>query len=313
MPISFFSGEAIIKNNTIIQEDPLWDAVLTVTSRNSGTNSFTVTDGTLVSDNLVPLDFNNVQDYGVLIAYTDNKVEAFPIGFNSAYSGTPVGASTSVDVWAKNGGPAGNSIVLTFNGTNTISQAINTWNASNPSNQAYLRFGNGNQIPNNGATISLSGGNAIVGNDVYINLDYFVNQTAFTTGTMYWAKSSGDNWSRISSIWIAGGANSDLSIENNKIVNPQIDISVGAETGPVRLFGNNFLDTKMYRTSGITRIGYEVRDNEIIYFNQTGTSAPSSTPKFIGQIFVNTSANIIYMATGISSSSDWKALATWTP
>jgi hypothetical protein len=234
MPISFFSGEAIIRNNTIIQEDPLWDATLTVTSRNSGTNSFTVTDGTLVSDNLVPLDFNNVQDYGVLVAYTTNKIEVFPI--------------TSIN-----------------------------------------------------------------GNDITVNSDFFNNQTAFSTGTIYWAKSKGDQWPRNAAIWIAGGANSNLSIENNKIINPQSDIVVGAGTGPVRCFGNVISDAKQYQTSGITRVGYEIRDNEILYFNQTGTAAPSSTPKFIGQLFVNTSANIIYMATGTSSSSDWKALATWNP
>jgi hypothetical protein len=234
MPISFFEGEAIIKNNTIIQEDPLWDAVLTVTSRNSGTNSFTVTDGTLVSDNLVPLDVNNVQDYGVLIAYTTNTIEAFPI--------------TSIN-----------------------------------------------------------------GNNLVVEVDFFNNQTAFSTGTIYWAKSKGDQWPRNAAIWIAGGASSELSIENNKIVNPQNDIVVGAGVGPVRCFGNIVSDAKQYRTSGITRIGYEVRDNEILYFNQTGTATPSSTPKFVGQLFVNTSANIIYMATGTSSSADWKALATWNP
>jgi hypothetical protein len=234
MPISFFEGKAIIRNNTIIQEDPLWDAVLTVTSRNSGTSSFTVTDGTLVSDNLAPLDFNNVQDYGALIAYTTNKLEAFPI-------------------------------------------------------------------------------TGINGNDLVVNADFFNNQTAFSTGTIYWAKSKGDQWPRNAAIWIAGGATSELSIENNKIVNPQNDILVNAGTGPVRCFGNIVSDAKAYLTSGITRIGYEVRDNEILYFNQTGTVAPSSTPKFIGQLFVNTSANIIYMATGTSSSSDWKALATWNP
>lgn len=235
MPIVFFNGEAIIRNNTIVQEEPLWDAILTVTSRNSGTNSFTVTDGTLVSDNLRDLDFGNNQDYGVLIAYTTNKIEVFPV--------------TSIDE-----------------------------------------------------------------NDLIVDVSFFVNQTAFSTGTMYWAKSTvGGNWVRNSFVFIAGGANSELSIENNKIVNPQNDIVVGAGTGPVRCFGNIFSNAKRYLTSGITRIGYEIRDNEILYFNQTGTAAPSSTPKFVGQIFVNTSANIIYMAAGTSSSSDWQAIATWTP
>jgi hypothetical protein len=41
------------------------------------------------------------------------------------------------------------------------------------------------------------------------------------------------------------------------------------------------------------------------------TSAPTSvTPDFIGQQYINTVSGIAYIATGTSSSSDWKALAT---
>jgi hypothetical protein len=43
------------------------------------------------------------------------------------------------------------------------------------------------------------------------------------------------------------------------------------------------------------------------------TVAPSSIPEFIGQQYINTASGIAYIATGTSSSSDWKALATWNP
>lgn len=40
----------------------------------------------------------------------------------------------------------------------------------------------------------------------------------------------------------------------------------------------------------------------------TGTSAPTSTPRKVGDMFVDTSANKVYVATGTSSSSDWTIL-----
>lgn len=42
-------------------------------------------------------------------------------------------------------------------------------------------------------------------------------------------------------------------------------------------------------------------------------TAPASTPEFIGQQYINIASGIAYIATGTSSSSDWKALATWNP
>lgn len=40
----------------------------------------------------------------------------------------------------------------------------------------------------------------------------------------------------------------------------------------------------------------------------TGTSAPTSTPRKVGDMFVDTSANKVYVSTGTSSSSDWTIL-----
>ncbi len=37
-----------------------------------------------------------------------------------------------------------------------------------------------------------------------------------------------------------------------------------------------------------------------------GTTAPSITPDFVGQFYINTSAGITYQAKGIASSGDWK-------
>lgn len=40
----------------------------------------------------------------------------------------------------------------------------------------------------------------------------------------------------------------------------------------------------------------------------TGTSSPSSTPTYVGQMYVNTNAKKIYIATGTTNSSDWTIL-----
>jgi hypothetical protein len=45
----------------------------------------------------------------------------------------------------------------------------------------------------------------------------------------------------------------------------------------------------------------------------SSTTAPTSTPEFIGQQYINTSTGVAYLAAGTSSSADWKALATWNP
>lgn len=39
--------------------------------------------------------------------------------------------------------------------------------------------------------------------------------------------------------------------------------------------------------------------------NQSGATAPASTPTFIGQIYVDTTGPDVYIATGTSSSADW--------
>lgn len=45
----------------------------------------------------------------------------------------------------------------------------------------------------------------------------------------------------------------------------------------------------------------------------TGTTAPSSTPGYIGQFYIDTNAQKLYVATGISSSADWIGIFTIVP
>jgi hypothetical protein len=77
----------------------------------------------------------------------------------ATFSGTIAGTSTAVVLTANFAGPAGASILLTFTGSNTISQAIATWNTANPLNSVTLTSGDGTQVPSTG-TQGLSGGSA---------------------------------------------------------------------------------------------------------------------------------------------------------
>jgi hypothetical protein len=80
------------------------------------------------------------------------------IGRAARYAGKASGMATKVIIVADNVGAAGNSISLSFNGTDTIDTVLTAWNAANPSNAASVVAGDIDQIPSNGQTITLSGG-----------------------------------------------------------------------------------------------------------------------------------------------------------
>jgi phage gp37-like protein len=79
-------------------------------------------------------------------------------GVKASFSGQVAGMSTPVLVRANAAGTAGNSITLTFNGSQSIINRLSAWNSANPSNQATLIWGDGSQIPENGEGFTLSGG-----------------------------------------------------------------------------------------------------------------------------------------------------------
>jgi hypothetical protein len=79
-------------------------------------------------------------------------------GVKASFTGQVAGMSTSIFIRANNAGTAGNSITLSFDGVNDVDTVLAAWNAANPSNQATLGGGDGGQVPNNGTSITLSGG-----------------------------------------------------------------------------------------------------------------------------------------------------------
>lgn len=92
----------------------------------------------------------------------------------ASFTGVITGTATSVTITSNFAGPAGATVSLTFTGSNTISQAINTWNVANPLNSVTLTSGDGTQIPSAGSQ-GLSGGTA--GTAVATQLTPGVNPT----------------------------------------------------------------------------------------------------------------------------------------
>lgn len=82
-----------------------------------------------------------------------------PLTFAS-FNGQVAGMTTNILITAVTGGTGGNSVVLTGDGTSSITTLIAAWNTANPSNTIALTYGDGTQIPSSGATITLTGGSA---------------------------------------------------------------------------------------------------------------------------------------------------------
>lgn len=78
----------------------------------------------------------------------------------ASFSGQVSGMTTNIVLTANSAGTAGNSILLTGDGTSTVAALITAWNSAHPSNQVSLTSGSGTQIPANAAAIALAGGAA---------------------------------------------------------------------------------------------------------------------------------------------------------
>ena len=107
---------------------------------------------------------------------TSYKVEMEVVGGTAAtafFTGTVIGMTTPVTITAAMNGAAGNSIKLDFNGMTTILAQIQIWNGNNLGNQCSVTDGDGNQVPGNKTSISLSGGDN--GLPTTIILDHMLN------------------------------------------------------------------------------------------------------------------------------------------
>jgi len=76
----------------------------------------------------------------------------------ASFSGQVAGMTTDVDLLADVAGAAGNSILLTGDGSTDIDDLIAAWNLANPSNTVSLTSGDGSQIPDLAEEIQLADG-----------------------------------------------------------------------------------------------------------------------------------------------------------
>jgi hypothetical protein len=79
-------------------------------------------------------------------------------GLVATFSGTATGIINPVTINALNAGQAGNSVVLTGDGTSNLNTLIANWNILNPTNEIILSAGDGTQVLSNRANVYLSGG-----------------------------------------------------------------------------------------------------------------------------------------------------------
>ena len=86
--------------------------------------------------------------------------------------------------------------------------------------------------------------------------------------------------------------------DKNKVISPFDEVSTDMQISALRSLLNSH-----------THDGRETRlVNATSPTISSGTSAPTTTPKKIGDIFVKTDTGKVYISAGTSSSSDWKIL-----
>jgi len=93
--------------------------------------------------------------------------DSFTPAIQAEFDGQVSGMTEDVLIRAINAGVAGNSVTLNFDGVKTISEAIDDWNDLNPLNEILLISGDGDQIPDNGESITLAGGADAIGAGVW--------------------------------------------------------------------------------------------------------------------------------------------------
>jgi hypothetical protein len=118
--------------------------------------------------------------------------------------------SEEVVIIANTAGTAGNNITLTFDGVDDVDTVLAAWNSANQSNQATLDSGDGEQIPEDGDSLQLSGGVAAIGggNDPFAN----INQDLGTTDDVAFNKIN------VSGGIITGGGSSNQAAHPNELL-----------------------------------------------------------------------------------------------
>jgi hypothetical protein len=116
---------------------------------------------TVISSNGNQMSYYNLgADETIISPAGTPSVNTVSSSRKARFQGILNGMREGVRIEAISEGATGNSISLTFNGTDSLQDQIDTWNTANPSNQAWVVLGDPNQVPWNGQSITLSGGNS---------------------------------------------------------------------------------------------------------------------------------------------------------
>lgn len=219
----------------------------------------------------------------------------------ASFTGQVAGMTTNVTITADNAGTGGNSVLLTFNGTDDITTRILAWNTANPGNTVTLTSGNGAQIPNAATSMQLAGGTATV---VGLNMAAVQIGDSVRIGTQFNTLNQGKF--KI----IAKSANS-FTVENFTAVN-EGPITLGATfADQIRIYsaaGVQEGDTLVIKSgfSSVTYGSYQVTDvtDNYVEFYSTA-SLPQESGIISADLAVYSQAkNLVYLE------SDQKATVT---
>lgn len=195
---------------------------VTLTANNVGSagNSIVLAGDGTSSINTLISNWNTANPSNQVTLTSGNGTQVPDAGTYASYTGTPLGASTPVVITANVLGTNGNTVLLTGNGTSTISALISAWNTANMSNQVTLTSGDGTQIPAGGIAASYTGEPT--------GLTSPITLTAMNTGTV------GNSAALIGD----GTSSIDTLIANFNINNPSNMISLTAGLGgQIPVFG----------------------------------------------------------------------------
>jgi hypothetical protein len=84
---------------------------------------------------------------------------------SASFDGAISGVTGNVQLSAVTAGVAGNTILLTGDGTKDLATLVSDWNTANGSNQVVLSSANGSDVPDNAEAMQLAGGSAGASNE----------------------------------------------------------------------------------------------------------------------------------------------------
>lgn len=220
------------------------------------------------------------------------------------FTGIVQGTSTSVTLTAVTPGAVGNSIVLTFTGSNSISSAVTTWNTANPSNQVALTSGDGTQVPSAGS-VQLSGGNTSF-NGFFEVLSVPTTSTLTVQNTGPDETSGGGTINSTATVYLRGigeVSQGESSSDDSSALEALLEYTGSAYAGDTQpqYPSSNIVTQGVDLTTAIgeldAAISYPVYDERVLYPSglapSTSITLPNNSRNGGNQQFYNASAGLL--------------------